>query len=389
MLDLGLSELLNRIVTGTKPTTSTAGKSLYDTAYGTGGSYNPGALDYSIKADQPLSFAQQSQKANSLSGYTGSSVKQSSGGNSGGSKTSGSTGGGMTDAQKRLQGQIKDSFASTINNYKNQISGLPGQQQDSMAQIDQLAGSQQQSITDALNAALGKFGGYRDEVAGNQKNTLQDLADNTRNLFSAGNNYLGARGAGSSSATGMYSAALTQQANKQRADIQNQTNSQYNDLNVAEQDTKNQHQQSIDQVNTWKATQQATIVSQYQDLKRQLEGAYAGAKDSQKSAIANLSTQLLNQAQASLSNINSVATQFHDQLASNLQNQTGLTGEMTGGINDLASGAASNVQQQTYSLDGMQMDSAPADAQSTMDGYVGSINGKKVGSQDGINWYSV
>lgn len=263
-------------------------------------------------------------------------TKQASGGNAGGSKGSSNPTGGLTDAQKRLQGQIKDSFSSTIDNYKKQISGLPGQQQDSMEQIDVLAGTQRQSITDALNAALAKFGGYKEEVAGNQKNTLQDLADNTRNMFAAGNNYLGARGAGNSSATGMYSAALTQQANRQRADVQEQTNKQYNDLNIAQEDTKTQAQQSLDQVETWKATQQATIINQYQELKRQLESAYANAKDSQKSAIANLSTQLLSQAQASLSNINSIASQYQNSLAESLQDQSGQTGEMTSQVGSVA-----------------------------------------------------
>lgn len=278
-----------------------------------------------------------------------SANKVSSGGNSG-SKDSRSSNESdeIAKARKKLQEQIKNSFSSTIDNYKNQISGLPEQQQESMGQIENLAGTQRQSVTDALNSSLAKFGGYRDEVSQNQKRTLKDLSDNTRNLFQAGNNYLGARGAGNSSATGMYSAALTQQANKQRADIQNQTSSQYNDLNMAEQDTQSEAQNSLNQIETWKATQQATIVSQYQDLKRQLESAYANAEDSQKAAIANLSTQLLNQAQASLSNINNVASQYQQQLAQGLGSQT--QQNYTQGISGLANNAAGNVVQQQYDI---------------------------------------
>ena len=237
-----------------------------------------------------------------------------------------------------------------------------------------LAETQKTSITDALNNALEKFGGYREEVADNQKATLQDLSENTRNLFQAGNNYLGARGAGNSSATGMYSAALTQQANKQRADIQNQTNKQYNELNTSEQDTKNQAQENLNQVETWKATQTQTIVTQYQDLRRQLEAAYANANDLQKQAIAQLNTQLYNQAQASLSNIQQVSAQYKTQIGQGIQNQGQKTGQMTGGLNTLAKNAAGNVQQQTYiPLDGIEQ------GQSMPDGtIVGFYNGRKV-----------
>lgn len=243
-----------------------------------------------------------------------------------------------------------------------------------MNQIENLAGTQITSINDALNAALEKFGGYRNEVASNQKQTLQDLSNNTRNLFQAGNNYLGARGAGNSSATGMYSAALTQQANKQRSDIQTETNKQYNDLNTSEQDTRNQAQQNIDSVNTWKATQTQTIVRQYQDLKRQLESAYANANDMQKQAIAQLNTQLYNQAAASLSNIQQVASQFQQNLGQQIGNQAQQTGQMTGAVGQVADQAAGAVQEiQAIPLEGIEQGRSMADG--TIVGYYG---GRKV-----------
>lgn len=290
-------------------------------------------------------------------------------------------------AAEKARKSLSNSFSNTIDAYKNQINDLPGQQQESLNQIGALAGTQTQSIQDALDAALGKFTGYRNDVATNQKATLQDLADNTRNLFQAGNNYLGARGAGDSSATGMYSAALTQEANKQRTGIQNQTTKQYNDLNVAQSDVQAQAQQSLDQVQTWKATQTTTLINQYNDLKRQLQSAYANAKDSEKQAIANLDTQLYNNAVTQLSNIQNVAAQYASQFGGALDTQSGQ--DNTSGIGQGATDAAGNVVQQNFSTTGMQIDPSQISGGSqNQDGsYTGYYNGQKVDSKDGTNWY--
>jgi len=338
--------------------------------------------------DQP-NFSPTRQESNLNQGTftptSGSGNKQASGGNAGSTRTSREAKA-IEEAQKKLREQIKNSFSSTIENYKKQINALPSEQQDSMSQIDTLANSQTQSITDVLNQALARFSGYREQVASNQKQTLQDLADNTRNLFFAGNNYLGARGAGNSSATGMYSAALTQQANKQRGDIQRQTNEQYNNLNISEQETRNEAQNKINEVHTWANTQKAAIIAQYRDLKRQLESAYANASDAQKAAIANYNIQLANQAEARLSQIEAIRAEVLRNFGLNLSSASDI--DYTSGINSLASGAASTVKQQTYTLNGMQIDPASIqNGQSTMDGYVGLVNGLKVKSDDGINWY--
>jgi hypothetical protein len=383
MLDLGISEALNKIITGRDARTP-HNDALYSNYRYNEKGVGTWPLDYT---KQPSSGGGQPSfspyRAGSKPSYStptsGSGNKQSSYSGGSGTKSTGSgkksfENGGLADQQKRLRNSIKNSFSSTINNYKNAIGDLPGDQQDSMAQIENLAGTQITSINDALNAALEKFGGYREEVATNQKATLQDLSNNTRNLFQAGNNYLGARGAGNSSATGMYSAALTQQANRQRADVQNQTNDQYNDLNVSEQDTRNQAQQNIDSVQTWKATQTQTIVQQYQDLKRQLEAAYANANDMQKQAIAQLNTQLYNQAAASLSNIQSVASQFNQQLGNQIGQQMQQTGQMTGAIGQVANQAAGTVQEiQAIPLEGIEQGQSMTDG--TIIGYYG---GRKV-----------
>lgn len=299
------------------------------------------------------------------------SVKKSSGGNSGGKSAQEKAEDKLAKQQEKLRKSLKNSFSSTIGAYKDMIGWLPEEQSNLETQVNTLAEKQKTSINDALNAALEKYGGYRTEVGANQKETLQDLEDNTRNLFAAGNNYLGARGAGNSSATGMYSAALTQQANKQRADIQNQTNKQYNDINMQEADTRAQVQQQIDAVETWKSTRVSEIVQQYQDLKRQLTAAKAQADDRQKQALAQLDASLFESAVNKLNSIQSIASQYKTNVASTMQTQNSQLSGVLEGVNKSAKYDVQDITR--VPLDGIEQ------GQTMVDGtIVGYYNGRKV-----------
>lgn len=265
--------------------------------------------------------------------FTG--TRTSSGGNVG-SKT------GKTDAQKAQEAKARaeaawrksmsGTFNSTIDAYKNMIGWLPEEQSSLQGQVENLAGTQKTSIQDALNAALGRYEGYRGEVLTDQKNTLQDLANNTRNMFAAGNNYLGARGAGNSSATGMYSAALTQQSNKQRGEVQRQVGEQNQAINTSEEDTRGQAQQQLDAVETWKSTRVTEIVQQYQDLKRQLTIAKAQASDAKKAALAELDRSLFESAINNLNNIQQMAASYKSEVASNIGEQNAQNSSILGAV---------------------------------------------------------
>lgn len=220
---------------------------------------------------------------------------------------------------KKLKKSISSQFDDIIGNYKSQINELPGQQQRLLSGVDEMANTQKATITSALDNILGKLQGQRGEIQTQQKQTLQDLSDNTRNLFQAGNVYLGARGAGNSSATGMYSAALTQNANKERAGVQRDVNSMYNDVATKEADVQTDFQAQLNEVDSWKQTQTQNIVMQYTDLKRQLEQAKAQAKGMEKNALAKLEMDLYNNAQQQLMQIQSAASQAMQGLNQGVQ----------------------------------------------------------------------
>lgn len=280
----------------------------------------------------------------------------------------------LQEQQDKLRKSLGGQFGGTIDAYKKMIGWLPEDQNSLQMQVENLANSQKTSIGNALNSALEKFGGYRNEVDQNQKGTLDDLAQNTRNLFQAGNNYLGARGAGNSSATGMYSAALTQQANRQRGDILSQYDGQRNEINMKEQDTRALAQQQIDAVETWKATRVSEIVQQYQELKRQLTIAKAQADDAKKQALAKLDASLFESAINKLNSIQGLASQYKSEVNANIGSQVQQLAGMVGQVGQTARAAAGSVQDvNAIPLDGIEQ------GRSMQDGtIVGYYNGRKV-----------
>jgi len=288
-------------------------------------------------------------------------------------------------AEDKLRKSLSGSFGSTIDAYKNMIGWLPGDQQNLTDQVGTMADTQKNSVHDALNAALAKYQGYRGEVAGNQKATLQDLADNTRNLFQAGNNYLGAKGAGDSSATGMYSAALTQQANKQRGDVQTSVNKQYNDINTSEADTTSASQQQIDSIDTWKASRTSEIVQQYQDLKRQLTVAKAQADDSKKAALSQLDASLFNSAINNLNNIQSTAATYKSQIGSTINDQNTINAGKVAGIGADATAAGASVQPITIDTGNMNIQVTPQGDGTALD----SMTGLKYAQKEDGSWYQI
>lgn len=279
-------------------------------------------------------------------------TKKATGGNSGAKNSQSSAQAKANAAEDKLRKSLSGTFGSTIDAYKNMIGWLPNEQGALTDQIGTLADSQKTSINDALGSAMNRYEGYRGEVAGNQKATLQDLADNTRNLFTAGNNYLGARGAGESSATGMYSAALTQQANKQRGDVQNQTNKQYNDINTSQEDTQSKAQQQLDAVETWKTSRVSEVVQQYQDLKRQLTIAKAQADDSKKAALAELDRSLFESAINNLNALNAQANTYKQSVTDAIGQQNTLNQGNLDTINSQVANTASAVQPIAIDLGG-------------------------------------
>lgn len=153
-----------------------------------------------------------------------------------------------------------------------------------------------------------------------QKRSLKDIAANIRNSFMAGNVFLGAGGAGDSSAARMYSYALTKLGSKQRGDIMKQSANIMNEirdrshrLSTIYNTEKNKLQQTYNQ-------RIAEVQQWFYEQQNALRGAKGELAVKKGQDLASLSQTLLNQALSEINFIKEQAaakTQMLDQWAMN------------------------------------------------------------------------
>lgn len=191
-----------------------------------------------------------------------------------------------------------DAYFAQLNDILN--SNLPAQQQALLGGAESQYGQGVNSLDTQRALQQQGLTAQKGTVQGQQKKTLADIANNIRNSFMAGNIYLGARGAGDSSAANQYSYALTKMGSQQRGDvnaqyagIQNEIAGRENALATtysgALKDLEFQKNQRVNEVAQWFNEQQSA-----------LKQAVASGQLQKSQDLASLSTNLLNFAQQQL-----------------------------------------------------------------------------------------
>lgn len=234
----------------------------------------------------------------------------------GGAGKGGSTGGGMNyDA---LRGEISSGWDNYINQL-GELTGFLGQQKEA-----QLGSAQSQYGAGVSNLGIQKDQGIS-TAEQNQTKTLRDLASNLRNSFMAGNVYLGARGAGDSSAADQYSQALTKQGSRQRSDIMQQTAGVVKNI-------QDQYNMGVNQLKSDYDTTVGNIANWFAGKQMELKQAQASGQLNKAQDLQSLSKDILNQA---ISAMNTAKTQLAEKQSaleswamSNSQNVSQLAGNL-------------------------------------------------------------
>lgn len=231
--------------------------------------------------------------------------------------TSTSKGGGGGNPRGASIQALKDSNPAYANLSDQAILNLQNQQNGLRNEISSGWDNYIGQLNDIYNNGLGQQRSAQENIANSQYDqgvnsinaqkakSLRDIANNTANAFQAGNIYLGAQGAGDSSAANQYSYALNKQAGKQTGDLNQFVSTQIQQLG-------SQRDQQINQIASW-----------FADAQNQLKQAMANGQLSKSQDLANMSKDLLNRALAQV-----------DQIKQNSQNQ----------YNALLGWAASNSQ---------------------------------------------
>lgn len=225
---------------------------------------------------------------NSLFGPAVPKNNTSGGGNINGSVLGTSTTNSPSLPSNDQSGQINqgwDSYTNQLNDLLN--NNLPSQR-----------ASQEQIAQNAYNTGINQAGQQKEQgiadVNNQQASSLKDLSGNIRNLFNAGNTYLGSRGASDSSAANQYSYAITQMGTKERGNIMKQAQdriSQIGDIYNAETNRlQSDLTNNMAAISQWFSEQQA-------QLKQQLGQAGLGRSQDLQAASQNLYNQALGEMQ--------------------------------------------------------------------------------------------
>jgi len=218
--------------------------------------------------------------------------------------------------EDQMRGQIDSGYNNYFSELDNMLGGLDTQRQ---AQENIANNSFQGNLTDLglqREQNLNELSTQERKAEEGQVKTLKDISSNIRNLMSAGNTYLGSRGAGDSSAVNQYGYALTKLGSQQRGDVMGQTRQILSDIGDRKSKLDNIYMQEKSRLTTEKDNAIQGVASWFADAQNQLRQAKAQGQLSKSQDLQALTTNLYNQAVQQLTNIQNQTAQRQSQLES-------------------------------------------------------------------------
>jgi hypothetical protein len=211
------------------------------------------------------------------------------------------------DAYNRFRDEqtaaIGGAWDAYINSLNEKMAGLPTQRKN----LEDIVRNQYQSgvneLTGQRNLGLQDIGRAREKVVTEQKKTLNDLAEDLRNSFLAGNIYLGSRGAGDSSAANQYSYALQKMSNQNRGDVLAQSRELNADINAREARLNEITNQEMNKLASERDANILNVAQWFENAQNSVKDAQAQGRLQKGLDLASLSRDLLNQATARLQEI--------------------------------------------------------------------------------------
>lgn len=210
----------------------------------------------------------------------------------------GGGGGGESEAD-RLAREAREAIESGYSAYFAELDtmlneGLPAQK---TAQEGIVSSQYQQGVGELgeqREEGLGMLGKERERTQTGQARNLKDISANLRNAFMAGNVFLGARGAGDSSAANMYSYALTKLGSKQRGDIMTKTADIMSEIGDREARLQNIYTSEVNKLSSERDQKILSISSWFAEQLNAIRQAKATGEISKGQDLASLSQNLLN-----------------------------------------------------------------------------------------------
>lgn len=219
----------------------------------------------------------------------------------------------MNQGQAAQENQIRNEIGGAWDGYISSLDQQFGMLDNQRGGMEGQIGAQANKFRNTLGQQLGEgqtaLAGERVKTDANQKKNFQDLAEDQSNQMRAGNVFLGARGAGDSSASNMYSYALGRQGTKIRGDLMGQTEGIHNEINVREENLKKIYDTEINNTNEELNRGMSEIATWYADSQRQITQMKGEAGRDKGLSLAQMSYEVLNQAKARAQQLQDYAIQ--------------------------------------------------------------------------------
>lgn len=230
------------------------------------------------------------------------------------------SGGGLSSEAQAEAERLRNTINSGWDSYTGNLGNLEGyygnQMNNALGSVGNTYNSIYQGLDSSLQNAYSKLAGNRTQIGQRVGESAQDLAGNLRSMVRNTGMQLGAMGAGDTSASNIMAPyAYTKLAGTEYGKIQRQGNEQLFEVDQAENDTRNQFTQMKLQADMEKEGQLQQVRDQYGQIISQIKQQMASAPLERSQALAALSTQILQEAQNRLANLES----FHLQRQASLQ----------------------------------------------------------------------
>lgn len=225
----------------------------------------------------------------------------------------------LEQERKARENQIRGNISSKANQSRSFLDDLSRQlqgyqQQDESStrgMFDQVIGG----VQSARDTGLQKLGYAREDVGQRTGSAINDLQQNLRNLMRATGMQLGAMGAGDSSASEIMAPyAFSKVGSNARAEVMNNANSQYNDINMKEQDIITTYDQEKTRLESDKISALSAIAQDYRNKFVRIQEAKNYANEAEKDALNNLEVSLLNDVSNKLSAVQNYVLQRNAEL---------------------------------------------------------------------------
>lgn len=204
------------------------------------------------------------------------------------------------------------SYDNQVNGLQNQYGALDAYRNADINNIDTLFNPQANTLQAQHHSGLANLDLAQNQLDTQRSQGLRNLGNQLRGALNGYQNQIGVMGAGNSSAAPMLGYALTQQGNRQMADMNQNYAQQQTGLNQQRSDLETNFKNQMDNLGAWKQSQLNTIASQYGQKQQALQQAIMQAQGDKARYLAMYGqTALANDA---LNQMKQLEAQYSDQI---------------------------------------------------------------------------